>query len=285
MEEGIKIASNTINSELHLNGSVYGVGIYLSDSIELSLSYSVNSYKDSTQVLAIYEVIDSPEWLKNKNIYVVNDENSLILRYIIIINSVISHMTKNYIEDIFSTGKIKSLLDKKKKEDDSAINSTKLNRLKRELLLINKQEKKNYKVEVDPENENCWNIYILNIENNDKINSTMIRLGIEHIHLEIRFGIKFPFSPPACRIVSPRFVVGTGFILSSGSLCMDIISNNNWAPATTVLTLIENIKCLLTDGNAIIDEINYNNIYDYETASALDVNKAHPEWNQQLKKF
>jgi hypothetical protein len=91
MRNGLKIGSK---SKYFLNGAAYGNGIYLSNNIHTSLGYTQSrdgySNKDKDiKILAIFEVIDNPRWNTGKapGIFVVDDEDALLLRYLLVFNN------------------------------------------------------------------------------------------------------------------------------------------------------------------------------------------------------
>lgn len=98
LRNGLK---NYSNSKLMQNGKAYGDGIYLSDSIAFSQSYSLK-LSDSNAFLKDYSLKlnninnciiigickiknESSNYKKNTNIFVVNNENELILKHLLLI--------------------------------------------------------------------------------------------------------------------------------------------------------------------------------------------------------
>ena len=82
----------------------------------------------------------------------------------------------------------------------------------------------------------------------------MHRLHIPYIELEITFPEGYPIDPPFPRVLYPRFQSLTGHITAGGSICMEAISTSGWVPTTNMEALIMQIKLVLGDGKASIDE-------------------------------
>lgn len=80
MRNGLKVMSGT---PLMTTGAVYGNGIYLSDSLLISYSYSRKTYATSGIIIGVYEVYNGDQYKKTTNIFVVPDENKLLLRYLL----------------------------------------------------------------------------------------------------------------------------------------------------------------------------------------------------------
>jgi ubiquitin-protein ligase len=102
IKKGLKVMSGT---EFQANGAAYGNGIYFSDSFQFSLGYSQNrsivsqSYgnpnpntksvsdaKKEKTVVGVFEINDDIEkYKKTTNIYVINNDKIMLLRYLIVV--------------------------------------------------------------------------------------------------------------------------------------------------------------------------------------------------------
>lgn len=285
MRIGIKNAST--NPNLFLHGAVHGAGIYLSNNASLSIIYSkpgVNNWR----VLAVYEVINNPEWKKTSDIYVIPDETALILKYIIVFNYEIEPDTLNNLNTLLNSDQLQIMAEKKAQEMKKTTISSGLRRITIEYNQLMKKINNpsielGFTVEL-PEgdgNIKLWNIKIFNVDN-PKLQEQMKLLNIPCIILEIRFPEQYPIEPPFIRILSPRFKLLTGHITSGGSICMEALSKQGWIPATNIEPLIIQIKLALGDGGAIIDESNIGVKYTLENAQiafqrALETHKH--EWS------
>jgi len=247
------------NDDLRLNGAVYGEGIYLSDSAEYSLGYC--RVEKGNIAMLVYEVLDNPSWFKTKNIYVINDESSLILRYIIVINNyeyqqdgyIFSKLTK-----IMQNGELQQV--ECRKEMDKAMVISKV--YNRRLLIEYKQLMKKSTTELgfsikltEEDNLRVWTVFIpAEHISNGKLELQMQKLGIPGLELEISFPEGYPIEPPFPRVIYPRFQSLTGHITAGGSICMEAISRKGWVPTTNMESLITQIKFVLAEGDARIDE-------------------------------
>ena len=264
MRNGLKIGSD---NKYFINGAVYGKGIYLSDSFTFSLGYS--RAQQNKSIISIFEVVDKPEWYKTTNIYVVNDEECLLLRYLLVIDNTESH--KNYaiftsIEN-FLKG-LKTYETETKATGKKTVQTIHNKRLMKELQMIMKQtpEQLGFAVKLQEEDKmGVWNVFI-HKPDNEKLEEQMKRLKIDAIEIEITFKDNYPLAPPFIRIVYPHFKFRSGHITMGGSLCMEMLTNQGWMPSFNVENVITQIKLAISDGNGEIDEANYNKRYTMSEA-------------------
>ena len=265
------------NNDLRLNGAVYGNGIYLSDSAVFSLSYCQSAYTSSSSgcimAMLVYEVLDNPKWFQTKNIYVVDDESALILRYIIVISDynyskdagVFSKLT-----EVMSSDVLKEIETKKEKEKLAVMNKAYNKRLMIEFRqLMNKSVADlGFSLKLAEEsNLRIWMICIPSTRlNNPTLESQMQKLDIPFLELEISFPEGYPIEPPFPRVIYPRFQSLTGHITAGGSICMEAISRSGWVPTTNMESLITQIKIVLAEGDARIDETRACQRYDLAEA-------------------
>ena len=262
MANGLKNCSGT---DMQLHGAVHGSGIYLSDSIEFSLGYC-GGLSGGNQAMLIYEVIDNPKWFKTTNIFVVDDEHALILRYIIIINGYNSTINTKIFKDLntfLASGKLKETV--KKKESATANVLTKAYNKR---LMIEYKKIANASPDIlgftlqlaTDDNLRVWIIRIMKLDN-PSLEKQMQSLNIPYIELEISFPEGYPIDPPFPRMLYPRFKSLTGHITDGGSICMEAISTSGWVPTTNMEALITQIKMILSDGGAKIEEDGYGKRY------------------------
>jgi ubiquitin-protein ligase len=271
MRNGVKIGSD---SKYFMNGAAYGKGVYLSNDINLSLGYSNQNHINKTdcqKILAIFEVENNPKWHKGGTIYVVNNEDALILRYLLVFNNIYDPLIQGVFKAInikLNNGGIKAF-DKEKK-DMEAKNITIIHnkRLMREYQMIMKQvpEKLGFRIALAQEdNLGRWIVYITKPENT-KLESQMKKLNIPAIEIEITFKDTYPISPPFIRVVYPHFKFHSGHITVGGSLCMEMLTNQGWSPTFNVENVITQIKLAISDGGGAIDEVNYKKRYTMDEA-------------------
>jgi ubiquitin-conjugating enzyme E2 Q len=261
---GIRNCSGT---KLQTTGSVYGNGIYLSDDLNVSLNYSRGTNR---RVIFIYDVIDNPKWKKTQNIFVVDDESALLLRFIIVLNDSIN-ITQEIIESLnrkLKSGSIKTFEVKKAREIQSTMSKTYSKRLMAEYKRAMQSDPvvTGFSIElVEPDSMYIWKLKVHRADN-DKLQTQMAEFHIPFIEIEITFPTEYPIKPPFVRIIHPHFRTMTGHITAGGSLCMEALSNSGWVPSTSVEALIIQIRSVLSDGGAEIDTSNFNKKYTMEEA-------------------
>ena len=267
------------NDDLRLNGAVHGDGIYLSDSAEFSLGYckatatSIYGGSGSLMAMLVYEVLDDPKWFKTNNIYVVDDESALVLRYIVVISDY------NYSKDahvftkltgMMQSGALKEADTKKEKAKKAVMNKAYNKRLMIEYkLLMNKTfAELGFSIKLSEEgNLRVWTVCIPSSGlNNPTLEAQMQKLKIPFLELEITFPEGYPIEPPFPRVIYPRFQSLTGHITAGGSICMEAISLSGWVPTTNIECLITQIKLVLAEGDARIDETHTGKRYEMAEA-------------------
>lgn len=281
LANGLKNCSEI--DELRLNGAAYGNGIYLSDSAEFSLGYCRFSH-DGHMAMLIYEVIDSPKWFKTKGIYVIDDENALVLRYIVIIKNYTINDSKilGRLTSLVNGGAIKEAEKKKEAEKQVVLSKAFNKRLMMEYKFLMKKptDELGFCMKLaEDDNLRKWIVTITKIDN-ATLETQMRRLNVPFIELEITFPEGYPIEPPFPRVIYPRFKSLTGHITAGGSICMEAISKKGWVPTTNMEALITQIKIVLAEGDAKIDEANSTKRYDIaEAREAFQRAMATHGWN------
>jgi len=80
-------------------GAAYGNGIYLSDNFSLSSGYGSSGKKNVVGVLELRD--DASKYKKGGNVFVVDNEKVLLLRYLLIIPSSLVVKVINLINNVF----------------------------------------------------------------------------------------------------------------------------------------------------------------------------------------
>lgn len=286
MRNGLKIGSK---SKYFLNGAAYGNGIYLSNNIHTSLGYTasrsgyIQNDKD-IKILAIFEVIDNQRWNTGKapGIFVVDDEDALLLRYLLVFNTVLNSSVGNInnTNNIITNGIFNAIntklnrgdiqVQEKKAEamEKKNIVSIHNKRLMKEYQNIMKQSVASLGFSVklaEEDNLSKWMINVFKPEN-AKLEEQMKKLNIDAIEIEITFKENYPIAPPFIRIVYPHFKFHSGHITVGGSLCMEMLTNQGWMPTFNIENVITQIKLAISDGGGEIDEDNYKKRYTMNEA-------------------
>ena len=50
--------------------------------------------------------------------------------------------------------------------------------------------------------------------------------------------------------VRPRLKEHTGYVLSGGGICMELLTPSGWSPATSIDALVQSVRAMLMAGNA-----------------------------------
>lgn len=187
VKNGIKIMSGT---EFQLNGAVFGNGVYLSDLFSMSFGYSsrtttkyFNFNKNTTSenntprnIVGVFEIAENIEpHKKSNNIYVINNDKIILLRYLIVINGKLNSIEENELSNYF----VKYLGSINKLNDKKSIN-IKNKRFSAELKLLNSNNK-------------IANVDIIEETTNWKIE--LVDIGEKKIKLNIYFN-DYPKFPP-----------------------------------------------------------------------------------------
>jgi ubiquitin-protein ligase len=286
MRNDIKIGSRNI--KYYTNGDAYGIGIYLSNDISMSLGYCRSKYivnystheakkePRTFNILAIFQVLENPKWYKTPHIFVVDDEDALLLRYLLIIPYSAEHEGQipelgEFFTDInktLNTGGIqKSDTARKELESKNVITIHNKRLMKEYKTIANKNPVElGFRIALADEDKlDKWIIYITNPEN-PKLQSQMAKLGIAAIELEITFKENYPIAPPFIRVVYPHFKFHSGHVTVGGSFCMEMLTNQGWSATFSIENVITQIKSALVDGNGEIDEVKYKQRYSMDEA-------------------
>lgn len=271
LRTGLKIPIGEQHNLL-VNGNAYGSGIYLSDSPTFSLSYCNSRIDPNTHhILAICEVIENAAISKSSNIFLVTEENNILIRYILyfdnktMVNSLFNKELSHLIENLY----------KKKTEN--------LKKNKRLLIELSKIQAENeLHILVTPVFNNVDIIASLIIEFTDfgnydtKLIHQIHDYKIKTVKIELIFGSNFPFSPPLMRLVYPRLLYQPlnfklykeiEFIDNGGGICTSLFKTGEWIPSYPLLNLIIYLQNLILSTNGFeLDPETWNIPYTIQEA-------------------
>ena len=248
IKNGIKVCSGT---KLQVNGAAYGNGIYLSNSIQFSMSYS------DTGIMGVFEVCgDRDQYKKTSQIYVVPKESQLILRYFICYDTINKNNIISQINNFFSTEiyKKKEAVKKKKVQFSNGRLMNEINNLLGDKFTLGKE----------------MNVINIDLKPNDfdkdlTLYRDLIKYKIPKVQLEMRIPKGYPFEPPFVWLKNPVFKNRTGHVTDGGSICVDFLTAAAWSPCLSIQKVTLNITTLLSGGE--IDH-NTHRRYTYQTASS-----------------
>eukprot|EP00588_Corethron_pennatum_P005307 CAMPEP_0194281988 /NCGR_PEP_ID=MMETSP0169-20130528/22103_1 /TAXON_ID=218684 /ORGANISM="Corethron pennatum, Strain L29A3" /LENGTH=496 /DNA_ID=CAMNT_0039027191 /DNA_START=167 /DNA_END=1657 /DNA_ORIENTATION=+ len=93
-----------------------------------------------------------------------------------------------------------------------------------------------------------WKIKLFGFDEDSELHRDMRAVDVDHIELEMSFPDQYPFEPPFVRVVRPRFVRQTGFVMD-GALCMELLTPEGWNPVNDIESVIVSIRSLLVVGD------------------------------------
>ncbi|AYV83647.1 MAG: polyADP-ribose polymerase [Hyperionvirus sp.] len=213
MRNGLKNYSGT---DMMANGQAHGPGIYMTDSVQFSLSYSYEKTKLSENklfVIGVVQVLDRESFKKTTSIYVINDDTKILIRYLILTDGTHLPDIQKYIMSD-RVAEIKSFNDN--------INSIIIKRLSKELKLLESLPK--VTVSTAPAR---WTI---------NLDSTYT--------IEIKFFDSYPTDPPFVRVVQP-LILDSPMVDHSGLIRLPELTLKNWNTKITISSLITKIYALL----------------------------------------
>lgn len=96
------------------------------------------------------------------------------------------------------------------------------------------------------ENMFQWIVELHSFDPNLPLAQDMKTAGITSVVLEIRFFAEFPVTPPFVRVVKPRFLPfsmgGGGHVTSGGALCLELLTNTGWSPASSMESVFLQVR-------------------------------------------
>uniref|UniRef100_A0A6G1S5J0 Ubiquitin-conjugating enzyme E2 Q2 n=1 Tax=Aceria tosichella TaxID=561515 RepID=A0A6G1S5J0_9ACAR len=95
-----------------------------------------------------------------------------------------------------------------------------------------------------------WNVKIYKLDPESYLHRDFVKwkkmaAGRDHILLRVSYDNEYPFTPPYVRIVHP-YIFGLK-ILSTGEICLDLLTNSGWTSAYTIEPLILQISALISN--------------------------------------
>lgn len=225
IKNGLK---NMSHSALQAHGAAYGSGVYFSDNLATSLAYAKGN-----GAIGVFEILNDPApYKKAPNIYVINNEQILLLRCIINVSNSQkqSSQTKNTnginLSDIsdFFLNMYPQIIKQRKFKIKSITNK----RLNNELKLLHKNTKINNIVVVQ---ESKWKISYKPI--NTKI-----------YEIEIIFS-DYPVLPPVINLLNYKI---EKLCDSKNNILLPILNPTEWGPVTKITEIIDTIyNCILNE--------------------------------------
>lgn len=241
LRNGVKVYSGT---EMQLNGQAHGPGVYLSDTMTMSFTYGTDRYCASTLcVYGVFQILhDKKTYFKSTNIYVVPNENELVLRYLIVIKQ-----DKNLKTDVLT--KINNyFMVQKQKEVKSAFNKYNEIRAKRISYDIDKIKKicDKLKWKIDNNiNDDFNKILIFDSDNEDN-------------KICVSYSEDYPSTPPHIWIIKTNKQINNMDILSCGGIMNRKLSYKFWQTGTEIHKIIKSLIQSIISSPIVIPAITYS---------------------------
>lgn len=93
-----------------------------------------------------------------------------------------------------------------------------------------------------------WTIKLFQFDEDSNLAKDLAVLSLDHVELEMSFPDQYPFEPPFCRVVRPKFKKQSGFVMN-GALCMELLTKDGWNPVNDIESVIVSIRSLLVVGD------------------------------------
>ncbi|KAJ5613529.1 hypothetical protein N7528_007183 [Penicillium herquei] len=101
--------------------------------------------------------------------------------------------------------------------------------------------------------------------------------NLKSVVLEIRFPPQFPMDPPFVRVIRPQFVPfaagGGGHVTAGGAMCMELLTNSGWSPATSVESILLQVHMAISNTDPRPGRLAKGNHKDYSVREAVEAFK------------
>jgi ubiquitin-protein ligase len=136
-------------------------------------------------------------------------------------------------------------------------------------ILASNPEAQGYSVEPIKDNLYLWECCFFNFEPKELIAQDLLKLKQKAIVLHITFPSTYPFNPPFCRVIKPRFAFHTGHVTIGGSICTELLTNKGWTSANTIEAVVVSIRAQFLEGGARLDMHNKREYTEQEAKEAF----------------
>jgi ubiquitin-protein ligase len=137
-------------------------------------------------------------------------------------------------------------------------------------ILASSPEAQGYSVEPIKDNLYHWECKFFNFEPKELIAQDLLKLKQQAIVLHITFPSTYPFNPPFCRVIKPRFAFHTGHVTIGGSICTELLTNKGWTSANTIEAVVVSIRAQFLEGGARLDMHNKRDYTEQEAKEAFN---------------
>ena len=236
LRNGIRVYSRT---KLMSAGAAFGEGIYLSDSAAFSYNYGVDRYCASKCVaIGVVQVLNAKEtYKKAPNIYVVENDKEVVLRYVIIMkglnNGILQRITK-YFTVIKANEVAKSSID---------VLRVRMKRVEKELEKL----------------ESAGRKLGFGVGIGDSVGDNIV-VTIKNTIFQIYFPEDYPLKPPFIWISQLGNSIVNYVVLECGGVLVDELIPSVWKSSVKVSSLMKKLsKCV---GDDLIGPNFKNNVFE-----------------------
>jgi len=147
-------------------------------------------------------------------------------------------------------------------------------RLASDLFSIMKSKASGIAVEALREDDmSVWKLELSDFDEDSNLAKDMRVLNVSAIELEMTFPDDYPFQPPFCRIVRPRFK--GGFVIG-GAICMELLTSDGWNPVNDIEAVLVSIRSHLVVGDGRLEAALHMDSKEYSSRlEGRDTNPLH----------
>jgi len=263
INRGLKNYSGTAKG---IHGAVYGKGIYLATTSQLSLAYCFTDRGTMVAVLGVFEILAEADKYQKSDptVYVVPDETKVRIRYLIVGDYTNLSESSDAIDHMFSIE-----VGREKSYQKQITNQIKNKRLLHEIKYFSQTDLNHYGIrcQFNDHDMTIWSVFLSGFEETSGLAKDLTKIKQSEIEMEIRFPTQFPLKPPFVRVVRPRFEFRTGHITLGGSICLELLTNQGWSPTYSLENLIIHVKSVILGGEGRIDMKRWSEPYTYSEAT------------------
>ncbi|KAL9089640.1 MAG: hypothetical protein Q9165_005672 [Trypethelium subeluteriae] len=91
-----------------------------------------------------------------------------------------------------------------------------------------------------------WIIQLHSFPSTLPLAADLSRAALDSVVCELRFPPSYPLAPPFVRVIRPRFLPflhgGGGHVTAGGALCMELLTNSGWSPASSMESVLLQVR-------------------------------------------
>lgn len=216
LRNGLKVFSGT---SMMIHGAAYGNGIYLSDSAGISFGYGRDIYCQTKLIaIGVVQVLNKDTYRKSPGIFVVPNENDILLKYVILLNE---QKDLEFITNYFTKQRTNEIM-----KSNGQIVFVKTKRVNHDIDKLTKIGKKhNFVVES---------------------NNTIVIVKWNDLTIGIKYPSDYPALPPFIWVIEQNAKLDENIILEKGGIVIKHLLPSNWKAETKIYKIIKKISKIIT---------------------------------------